>query len=77
MKEEFLCDMCNVPMKCIKTIGTKQSGKKYRQRWFQCPVCDFIKKVHACGVIDEIIKPEQAINAINKQFKKEEKAREL
>ena len=64
--KSFTCDICNAPMELIKTIGTKQSGKHYRQRWFKCPIDGYIKKVYADGKRDETIMPFQKVrNNIN------------
>jgi hypothetical protein len=72
---EFLCDMCGSPMELTKLVGTKQSGRKYRQRWFRCIACGYEKKVYSWGFCEEVIEPRQAIGDINKMFKKEEDAR--
>lgn len=50
---DIICDICpNVKMSLTKTVGTKQSGKQYRMRWFKCPVCgmsDLIKPIEHKG----------------------------
>jgi hypothetical protein len=74
-KEEFFCDICTAPMKCVKTIGTKESGKSYRQRRFACTCCDYTKMVFACGVYDERLRPDAAINEVKKNYEKEAIAR--
>lgn len=53
------CDICpgDVPMECTKTIGTKQSGKRWRQRWFKCPVCGYEKKINGSGYHSEVLVP--------------------
>ena len=66
MTKIFLCDICNAPMELIKTVGIKQSGKHYRQRWFKCPIDSYIKKVYADGKRDEEIMPKRKVrNNIN------------
>jgi len=57
-------------MKLIKTVGTKQSGKPNRQRWFYCDLCDITKKIYAGGEIDEVINPENAVKAAKKMENK-------
>lgn len=53
------CDICpgDVEMTVTKTIGTKESKKKWRQRWFKCPVCGFEKKVNGSGYHSEVLVP--------------------
>lgn len=61
MSEQFECDICGAPMKLIRFVGTKESGKSYRQRWFKCEICDYQKKIHANGERDEKLEPQWAI----------------
>lgn len=61
MSDEFSCDICNAPMKQTRVVGTKESGKRYRQRWFKCQICDFEKKVNGSGYYQDTIAPENAI----------------
>ncbi len=65
------CDMCpgEVLMKCTKTISTKQSGKKWRQRWFTCPVCGYEKKINGSGYYQEVMVPKMIEKQLNKQNK--------
>lgn len=69
---EFYCDICNAPMKLIKKVGTKESGKSYRQRWFGCTVCDYQKKIYADGFRDEKIMPIYALSDVKKLYKQQE-----
>jgi hypothetical protein len=74
MSEEFNCDICNAPMKKTRTVGTKESGKRYRQRWFKCQICDFEKKINGSGYYQETIAPELSIQAAtrrNRQINRE------
>jgi len=68
--ETFQCDCCGQDMRLIKTVGTKQSGKPYRQRWFHCDLCDISKKIYAGGEIDEHINPENAIRSAKRMENK-------
>jgi hypothetical protein len=76
-KEEFLCDSCSQPMKLI-TVLPKHKGKSgyYRRRRYYCDLCNITKLINACGAYDEHLSGELAVNAVNKQFKKEEDARQ-
>ena len=61
------CDICPfVQMECVKTIGTKESKKRWRQRWFKCPVCGYEKKINGSGYYSEILVPK----TIKSQFSK-------
>jgi hydrogenase maturation factor HypF (carbamoyltransferase family) len=50
----------------------KVEGKRYTIKNLKCPICGYEKTIYAGGVRDEI-EANQAINKINKQYKKEEK----
>ena len=65
----IVCDICpgEVPMTCTKTIGTKQSGKRWRQRWFTCPVCGYEKKINGSGYNSEVLVPLKIQKQLNKQ----------
>lgn len=65
------CDMCpgEVPMKCTKIIGVKQSYKTWRQRWFTCPVCGYEKKINGSGYHSEVEVPQKIQKQLNKQNK--------
>ncbi len=53
---KIICDICpNAEMKLTKTIGTKESGKRYRQRWFVCPICGMEKKINGSGYNSEVL----------------------
>lgn len=54
---DFLCDICNAPMVLTRTIGTKESGKKYRQRWYKCSICEYQKKINGSGYHSEVEVP--------------------
>jgi transcription elongation factor Elf1 len=74
MSNQFFCEVCHdVPMDLTRKVGTKQSGKSYRQRWFKCPVCGYEKKVYADGERDEVSTPYFAIKAIKRLYKQQEK----
>ena len=63
---DIICDICpNVKMSLTKTVGTKQSGKQYRMRWFKCPVCGYEKKINGSGYYQEVLVPK----IIEKQIK--------
>ena len=68
--EPFACDCCGQDMQLIKTVGTKQSGKSYRQRWYYCDLCDITKKIYASGIIDEVINPDSAVRSAIKMENK-------
>lgn len=73
MSDQFLCDVCHdVPMDLTKKVGTKQSGKSYRQRWFKCSVCGYEKKIFAGGQIDEVENPYWAKQSVKKMYKQQE-----
>jgi hypothetical protein len=64
---KIICEICpNVEMEIIKIISTKESGKRYRQRWFKCPVCGMEKKINGTGYNSEVLVPLR----IEKQLKK-------
>ena len=66
LTNKIYCDICNdVEMDCIKTVGTKESGKRYRQRWFKCSICNYEKKVNGSGYYQEVLVPK----IIEKQIK--------
>lgn len=49
------CDICiDYPMELTKTIGTKESGLPFRQRWFKCPICGYEKKIKGSGYYSEV-----------------------
>lgn len=74
MNREFLCDVCHdVPMDLTQKVGTKQSGKSYRQRWFKCPVCGFEKKIFADGERDEVAEVYWAKQSVKRIYKQQEK----
>jgi len=66
------CDMCTAPMEQTKSIGTKDSGMKYRQTWFKCPICGYEKKMYGSGVYSNEIVPMKAIKDVNKMFRQQE-----
>jgi hypothetical protein len=67
---KIICDICsNAEMDIIKTIGTKESGKRYRQRWFICPICGMKKKITGSGYNSEVLVPLK----IKKQLKDTDK----
>lgn len=73
MERKFYCDVCaGVPMDLTRKVGTKQSGKSYRQRWFKCPVCGFEKKIYADGERDEMADPYWAKRAVERVYKQQE-----
>jgi hydrogenase maturation factor HypF (carbamoyltransferase family) len=57
-------------MKIIKK--RKIEGKRYTIKNLQCPVCGYEKTIYAGGIRDEA-EANQAIDKINKQYKKEER----
>ena len=66
-KDHIICDICpNAEMKLTKIIGTKESGKKWRQRWYKCPICGYEKKINGSGYHQEVLVP----LIINKQLNK-------
>ena len=66
----FECDCCHSEMKIIKK--RKIEGKRYTIKNLQCPVCGYEKTIYAGGIRDEA-EANQAIDKINKQYKKEER----
>lgn len=72
MKEQQ-CDMCTAPMDETKSIGTKESNKKYRQTWFKCPICGYEKKVNGTGYYQDNVTPLNAQNDINKMYRQQER----
>ena len=71
--EDQNCDMCTATMDQTKSIGTKESGKKFRQTWFLCPICGYEKKIVGDGTYFNEITPINAINDVNKMFKEQER----
>lgn len=72
MSNEFYCDICNAPMELTRKIGTKESGRNYRQRWFKCTICDFEKKINGGGYYSEVKTPkkyEDIMKKNNERFK--------
>jgi len=67
------CDMCTAPMDETKSIGTKESGKKWRQTWFKCPVCGYEKKVNGTGYWQDHVVPLEAEYDVNKMYKEQER----
>ena len=66
-KTKIECDICpNVQMECTKIIGTKESKKRWRQRWFKCPICGYEKKINGSGYHSEVLVPK----IIEQQFNK-------
>ena len=65
---QIICDMCpgEVPMECTKTIGTIESGKRWRQRWFTCPICGYEKKINGSGYYQEVVVPKTIEKQLNK-----------
>lgn len=70
--EDQNCDMCTAPMEETKSIGTKESGLKWRQTWFKCPICGFEKKVNGSGKYQDEIYPANTEYYVNKMFKEQE-----
>jgi hypothetical protein len=66
------CDICTAPMEETKSIGTKESGKKFRQTWFKCPICGYEVKIVGDGTYFNEMTPINAINDVNKMFKEQE-----
>ena len=48
-KREFDCDMCHIPMICIKTNKRRGVRGTYRERTFECPVCGNKEVIYADG----------------------------
>lgn len=66
--KKIICDLCpNAEMELVKTISTKQSEKRWRQRWFKCPICGYEKKINGSGYRQEVLVP----LIINKKIKNE------
>jgi hypothetical protein len=64
------CDYCHAKMVFVNK--SKVSWKKYTRKSLKCPICGYEKTIYAGGVRDDF-EAEQAINEINKRYKKEEK----
>jgi len=71
--ETQYCDMCTAPMQQTKFIGTKESGKKYRQTWFKCPICGYEKKVNGTGYYQDNITPLNAQDDVSKMYRQQER----
>lgn len=67
------CDMCTAPMEQTKSIGTKESGKKYRQTWFKCQICGYEKKINGSGYCQDNVTPLKAKMDVEKMYKQQEK----
>lgn len=77
-KKDFLCSICTAPMEMVskKYSRKRRSNEKYRIRRFKCTVCDFEETVYADGQRDELFEPRKAIDKVNREFRKEEDARD-
>ena len=65
-----MCDICpgEVPMTCTKAIRSTPT-KRWRQRWFTCPVCGYEKKINGSGYNSEVLVPKIIEKQLNKQNK--------
>ena len=71
--EPQYCDICTAPMDQTRSIGTKESGKKWRQTWFKCPICGFEKKVNGTGYWQDHVIPLEAEYDVKKMYKEQER----
>jgi hypothetical protein len=77
MEEQFICDICNAPMKLeVRLTNVHKRGSVYRRRRFKCTFCDYVKVIYAGGSGDEKTWPQTGVDEINKIFKQEEENRD-
>lgn len=69
------CDSCGQKMKLIKSLKSREKGKKLRERSvkrFHCDLCGISKTINGDGKYDEETLPRWAKEDAEKYFKQQE-----